>query len=162
MNQTPSAALPGEPISAPQRRALFACARRKGMDIDDLRALTPLGSISALTRKEAAALLSRLNTGTAYEHPRRPTRGPRRPKGVYAFMTAAQRRKIRALRIDLDWTADELRAWLSGRHFLDGRPMSSVLYEDAAVSTKDGAEVIELLKAVHTRASKRPSGAAKG
>jgi len=154
MSEAQASTLPDEPITTPQRRALFAFAKSKGMDIDDLRALTPLGSISALRRKDAAELLSSLNAGTDYEHPRRPVRGARRPKDVYRFATSAQRRKITALSIDLGWTAERLREWLSDRHFLDGRPMSMILDEDAAVSTKDGADVIELLKVVNARSHK--------
>ncbi|MFQ5495745.1 MAG: hypothetical protein ACE5EX_10235 [Phycisphaerae bacterium] len=155
MSGAQASTLPDEPITAPQRRALFACAKCKGLDIDDLRALTPCGSISALSRQEAAELLSRLNAGTDYDHPRPARRGVRRPKGVYRFATDAQRRKITALGIDLGWTSDRLHEWLSERHFLDGRPMSKILDKDAAVSTKDGADVIELLKVVNARSARK-------
>jgi len=92
-----------EPLSPGQRRALFAVGKRRGLSIDGLRELTPAGSISALTRAQAAGLLDRLNVGTDYEHPRPAQRQPRRPRGVYAIATDAQRRKIEALRIDLGW-----------------------------------------------------------
>jgi hypothetical protein len=96
------------PITPAQRRALFAIGKARGLTVDDLRDLTPTGSISALTRDQASHLLDRLNAHTDHEHPRQSPRRPRRPKGVYAFASAAQRRKIEALRIDLDWSPQGL------------------------------------------------------
>jgi len=128
-----------------QRRALFAASRAHGMDRNALRAMTPVGSISALTFAQASDLLTRLNAGTPHAHPRKTPRGPRRPAGVYAIATAAQRRKIEALRIELGWTAAGLESWLSERSHVDGRPMTRV------DSTRDASAVIELLKAVVSR-----------
>ncbi len=134
-----------EPLSAGQRRALFAVGKARGLSIDGLRELTPAGSISALTRAEAASLLDRLNAGTDYEHPRQTERRPRRPKGVFAIVSDAQKRKIKALLIDLGWNPEKLQAWLSKRHHLDGRSMTKI------DSTSDARDVIELLKAVLTK-----------
>lgn len=131
-----------ERIRPAQRAALFAIGTARGLDIDDLRAMTPKGSISALSFAEASALLSRLNAGTEFAHPRPPARQPRRPKGVYAFRTAAQLRKIEALRIELGWTPEGLDGFLASRKFRDGRPMNSI------ASTSDGRDAIELLKHV--------------
>ncbi len=131
-----------EPLSPGQRRALFAVGKRRGLSIDGLRELTPAGSISALTRAQAAGLLDRLNVGTDYEHPRPAQRQPRRPRGVYAIASEGQRRKIEALRIDLGWKAEKLQAWLAGRHHLDGRRMTRI------DSSSDARDVIELLKVV--------------
>lgn len=142
----------GEPMTSAQRRALFAAGRRRGLDIDGLRLLTPHGSISALSRAEAARLLTSLNRGTAHEHPRRSPRRPRRPAGVYAFASDAQHRKIDALRIDLDWTPERLQEWLSGRRHGDGRPMTSI------DSSADGVAVIELLKVVLSRTATPGNG----
>ena len=58
------------PITEGQRRALFAAAGRIGLDLDGLRAMTPAGSVSKLTRAEAASLLNRLNAGTSHDYPR--------------------------------------------------------------------------------------------
>jgi hypothetical protein len=137
------------PITPAQRRALFAIGKARDMSIDDLRDLTPAGSISALTRDEASHLLDRLNAHTDHEHPRRSPRRPRRPKGVYAFASDAQRGKIAALRIDLGWSPEKLHEWLSERHHSDGRPMTRI------DSTTDGQAVIELLKIVVTRTQAR-------
>ena len=133
----------GQPVTATQRRALFAAGRARRLDIDGLRALSPDGRMSKLTRAQAADLLTRLNQGTDHEHPRRPVRGPRRPKGVYAFVSDAQRRKIESLRIDGGWTHEGLDLWQSERHHDDGRPMTRVVESSA-----DDVAVIELLKAV--------------
>lgn len=145
--ETPPAMMT-EPITAAQRRALFAAGRVRGLTIDDIRGMTPTGSISALTRGQASDLLEGLNRGTEYAHPRKrkSSRGrPRRPKGVYAIATEAQHRKIESLRIQLGWTTEGLRGWLSERHYADGRAMTNI------DSTNDGRDVIELLKGVLER-----------
>ena len=147
--EQPEHATTGEQITRSQCRALFAAGRRRGLDLDGLRSLTPGGSVSALSRTEAIRLLDSLNRGTAYEHPRRSPRRPRRPRGVFAIASDAQRRKIAALRIELGWTSEKLQEWLSERHHGDGRPMTSI---DSSV---DGAAVIELLKWVLSRTTAR-------
>jgi hypothetical protein len=147
-----NAAAEVERITPGQRTALFAIAKTRGFSIDDLRDATPLGSISALSRCEASALLDRLNVGTAYAHPRPSVRGPRRPKGVYAIRTPAQLRKIESLRIELGWTAAGLADFLAAKTFMDGRPMSRI------DSTSDGAAVIQLL--LHVRDGMRRAAAA--
>lgn len=144
--------LSSEPMTAGQRRALFATARRLGLDIDQLRDATPGGSISMLTRAQAAELLNRLNGRPAA--PVATARRPRRAKRVYAMATPAQHRKIEAVRIDLGWTAEQLRDFLAGRHHADGRPMTSI------DSTRDGRDVIQLLLYVLSRT--RKDGAAAG
>jgi hypothetical protein len=149
MSTTATRAPVAKPITADQRRALFAIGRARNLDIDDLRALTPTGSISALTSVQASRLLDGLNAGTQYAHPRSSARRPRRPKGVYAFASAAQLRKVEALRIDLEWSPQKLQEWLSQRHHDDGRPMTRI------DSTTDGQAVIELLKIVVTRTQAR-------
>ncbi len=142
----------GEPMTPAQRRAWFAAGKSRGMDIDGLRSLTPRGSISALSRAEAARILTSLNRGTDHEHPRRSPRRPHRPAGVYAFASDAQRRKIEALRIDLGWTPEKFQEWLSERHHGDGRPMTRI------DSTTDAQAVIELLKVVLSRTATRRDG----
>jgi len=132
-------------ITAAQRAALFAAGAARGLSIDDIRALTPAGSISMLSRAQASDLLDRMNSGTAYAHPRPVRRGPRRPKGVYRVRTPTQLAKIEALRVQLGWTAEGLAGWLSERHYVDGRPMTRI------DSSADGVAVIELLKGVLKR-----------
>jgi len=132
----------GLPITPEQRKALFAIGKARGCSIDDLRDLTPAGSISALTRLQAARLLERLNAGTRYAGSPRRSRTPRHAKGVFAIATPAQRNKIEALRIDLGWTPDGLAGFLHDRRHTDGRRMTRI------DSTTDAAAVIELLKAV--------------
>lgn len=46
--------------TAAQMRTLFALAKRRGLDVDDLRAMTPQRSIRALTVREAGGLIERL------------------------------------------------------------------------------------------------------
>lgn len=145
------------PITPVQRRALFAAAKGHGLDIDDLRAMTPAGSISALSRSEAFAVLDRVNSGTAYdERRRRRQRGPRRPKGVFAMVTAAQSAKIEALRLDLAWSPEGLAGFLAERHYSHGGPMSKIL------TTADASAVIELLKSVIKRQAAARSRGGRG
>jgi hypothetical protein len=132
-------------ISPEQRTAIFAAARRLGMEINDVRALTPAGSVSQLTYAQASDILDSLNRGSGYQHPRAYKRPPRRPKGVYRMVTPEQLGKIEALRIELGWEPDKLQAWLAKRHYEDGRPMTRI------DSTADGVAVIELLKGVQGR-----------
>lgn len=132
----------GLPITPAQRTAIFAAARSRGLGIDDIRVMTPTGSISKLTRLQARDVLDRLNAGTPHAVQHR----PRRPKGVYAFVTDAQRNKIEALRFELGWTPEQLKAWLGERTHADGRPMTRM------DTTADASAVIELLKAVASRA----------
>lgn len=141
----------GLPITPEQRRALFAAGKARGLDIDDLRALTPAGSISLLTRLQASRLIDRLNAGSESAYPKRRSRAPRRPKGIHAIATPSQRNKIEALRIDLGWTPEHLGKWLSERHHAHGRPMATLregAYTLNIDSTADASAVIELLKAV--------------
>jgi len=84
----------GEPISPAQRRALFAAGSNRGLDIDDLRSLTPAGSISAMTHAEASRLLDHLNAHTKYEHTHRT---PRRPKGVYRIASEPPTQEDRSI-----------------------------------------------------------------
>lgn len=50
-----------DPLTAAQRRKLFALAGEHGLTLDGLRALTPAGSISMLNRGEAAVLINTLD-----------------------------------------------------------------------------------------------------
>ncbi len=56
-----------QPLSEAQRRMIFGLGTSKGFDIDDLRSITPAGSISALTRAQAAKLIDTL-TGKPGSH----------------------------------------------------------------------------------------------
>jgi len=141
----------GLPISALQRRAIFAAGKAHGLDIDDLRAMTPAGSISLLTRLQAGGLIDLLNAGSENVYPKRRSRAPRRPKGIHAFATPSQRNKIESLRIELGWTPQGLGGFLADRRHDHGRPMATLhdgTYTLNIDSTADASAVIELLKAV--------------
>jgi len=151
-DQGRSAPAVGQPeddrISPAQRRAIFAAGRARGLGIEDLRALTPQHSISHLTHRQAAALLNSLNRGTPHDRQAAlPARraGPRRRRGIYAFLTIAQRNMIRYFVLRWGWSERRFADWLGERHFRDGRKMVDMR------STADGVEVIELLKAVDAR-----------
>lgn len=162
----------GDPITPAQRRALFAAARQRGLTTDELRDMTPTGSISMLTRADASRLLDRLNKGSRDQGtkgsrsvaPVSNRRRPRRPKGVVSLVTAAQRDKLAALRMELGWTDDHLQAWLAKRHFpepvyvlgTDGRFICKHRPGERPLtdmqSAGDAQHVIELLKhVIHRR-----------
>jgi len=113
------------PATMAQKKAIFAAARARGLDIDDVRALTPRRSVSKLSIREAAALLDRLNAGTACERTGR--RSPRRPRGVIAMPSPAQLAKIEGLRESLGWSREGLASFLSERHFDHGGSMDKIL-----------------------------------
>jgi len=141
----------GLPITPEQRKALFAAGKARGLRIDDLRALTPANSISLLTRLQASRLIDRLNAGSESAYPKRRSRAPRRPKGVYAVSSPQQRLKIESLRTELGWTPERLGEWLSKRHHDHGRPMATLhdgSYTLNIDSTADASAVIQLLIAV--------------
>ncbi len=95
-----------EGITAAQRRALFGWAQRRGLSHEDLRALTPAGSVSRLSREQAAELIELL-TG-------RPGTGdPIEPRGT---VTRAQIGLLAHLRDRLGFTAAGFESWLR-RHF---------------------------------------------
>lgn len=50
----------GDGITPEQRRKLFALAKRRGLDVEDVRQMAPAGSVSQLTRVEASRLIDRL------------------------------------------------------------------------------------------------------
>ena len=47
-------------LTAKQRATIFALANRRGLDLDDLRGMTPQGSVSKLTMREAGDVIDRL------------------------------------------------------------------------------------------------------
>jgi hypothetical protein len=60
-------------ITPGQLKMLWALARRKGIAPEDLRTLTPAGSVSVLTKGQATELIDALiaNRAPDYEHPAR-------------------------------------------------------------------------------------------
>ena len=91
-------------ITADQRRLLFALARQRGMGKEDLRAATPAGSVSKLTRAEASALIDRLRG------PASPAR--RTPRGT---VTMKQLGMMAHLVKMIGFSSEQLGAWLSKR-----------------------------------------------
>ncbi|MFO0972392.1 MAG: hypothetical protein U1A27_02995 [Phycisphaerae bacterium] len=132
-----------------QRKALFALAATLGLDIDELRDLTPARSISKLTVAQAAELLDRLRGGGP-NCSRQPAK--RRPAGVIVMVTDAQLARIDALRRELRWTRAGLGQFLSQRTHEHGGPMNVIR------TTKDGRAVMMLLSQVAARMKRRPGG----
>lgn len=98
--------------TAAQRRAIVLIGRGLGMDVDELRALTPAGSLRALSFEAAAALLDRLNAGRPKrEEPARPA-GRRSKDGVFKMVTPRQREVIRSYQGRIGWDDAELDAFL--------------------------------------------------
>ena len=90
-------------ITARQRRALFALGKRRGMDLDGLRTLTPQGSISALTYRQAQAISRNLAARTPElwdsTQERKRTRREPTPDGVIRLRTQRQLETIEDLRL---------------------------------------------------------------
>lgn len=126
-------------ITAAQRRHLFALAHGIGFDVDDLRALTPLGSISALTRVQAADLIDRLSGGQGL-----------RPEGR-GTATAKQLGMIAHLRDTIGFSDAEFSAWVEKRFHVDG--LDQVTDKDLASRIIGG-----LLKMREKRAEGRGQG----
>lgn len=108
------------PITDAQRRKLFALARERGLDLDDLRAMTPAGSISLLRIDQAAELIDRIEgRPNPAPPPRTAHRRPRLPAGVIRLATAEQRAEIdrlaEAISAHYGWTRADLEAWLQPR-----------------------------------------------
>ncbi len=150
-------------LTAAQRCKIFALGNEQGKGIDDLRAMTPVGSISMLTRMQAAQLIDALEHGKSPDYEKRSrvpaSRRPgyRRPKNVIRMVTDQQRNMIEALRIDFDWTKDGLDKWLSARHYPgEQRPLTQMQ------TSKDAQFVIELLKEVLNRSMKGRQRSAAG
>jgi len=95
----------GQPdlITAAQRRLLFARARALGMGLDDIRAMTPKGSVSAMTKEEARNLIDRLL--------RRPVRAWREQ----GTATGNQIGTIEYLRVLVGFSGAEFSKWLGKR-----------------------------------------------
>lgn len=96
---------PGGSITPAQRRKLFALASRRGLDLDGLRDLTPAGSVSMLTRSQAADLIDRLE-------------GRQPAQRVYDDQGGAsggQLGKIAALAAQVGFTPAELAEWMGKR-----------------------------------------------
>lgn len=139
-------------LTPAQNRHIFALKRERGLSLDDLRDMTPAGSISMLTRAQANVLIDALKTGKSPDYnkrssfPRQREGQGRRPKGVASMITDAQRQKVRALRLELGWSAEALKTWLSSRRF-----HGEDRYLIHAVSADDVSFIIELLKRVRDK-----------
>jgi hypothetical protein len=141
--------VPGDKCTIDQIKALFAAAHARGLSDDDLRAMTPTGSVKALKFMEASALLNRLNgRKDGYVPNRARKKAARRPTDVFAPLSDEQRDLIdRKLRIALGWTPQQMKAHLETKHYVSDptRDMSSIL------SSTDGVAVAEHLKKVLLR-----------
>lgn len=140
-------------ITAKQRKALFGIMEARGLDLDDLRAMTPNNSVSKMSVVEAGRVLDRLNAGTKFQRDahdsKRPNRKPRAPRGVIRLVSHAQRGEIERLRVQLGWTAQGLHDFLAERHYSYdcSRGMSDMQ------TARDAHQVIELLKHILARKS---------
>lgn len=112
-------------ISEPQRRRLFGLAQRKGWDIDALRTAVG-GSISALSKREASELITRLGGRDLPHEPghpppsqrsrrsRRTAGANRRTAGAVRMITPDQVEQIERLGLDyFDYNAIAFSGWLA-------------------------------------------------
>ena len=131
-----------------QRSKIFAVANERGLSLDDVRAMTPAGSVSALTRVHATALIDALEKGQSPDYDRAATKRPRRDRpaeGSIRLVSDAQRNTIESLRRDCGFTKESFQTWLSQRSFNDRRPLTDMN------TSGDAIFIIELLKRVRDK-----------
>ena len=150
-----------------QNKKLFAVAHERGKSIDDLRDMTPLGSVRALSVEQAAILIDSLERGISPGYAHRshashsPHRRPRLARGVVRMLTPGQRSLIATVLHDLEiawnWNASQVTDWLAARHGTDGTPMN------APTTSAHGVQIIEMLYSARdkARAAREASNPAK-
>jgi hypothetical protein len=141
-------------VTARQRRRLFALCKRRGLDADGLRALTPRGSISQLTFREANMLADNLQAGLDWPPDRRKNQSKPRPEpaaeGVVRLRTDFQLELIENMRIQCGFTPAELDTIVRRSTGIDGG-MAKL------ASRQDASKVISTLYAIGAKAErKRP------
>ncbi|MBE7507765.1 MAG: hypothetical protein HS101_15980 [Planctomycetia bacterium] len=135
------------PITEPQRKAIFAAARQRGMSTDDVRALCPKGSVSMLSSLEASRVLDRLNGKTDDDRSRRTKRRKSGARDVTRMISSDQLAYIDKLRICMGWTKRHMGEHLDAKHYKsDPSRKMSVMQ-----SSPDAVAVIEHLRKIATR-----------
>lgn len=135
-------------LTPAQRSKIFAVAKQRGLSIDDVRDMTPAGSVSMLTKVQAAALIDALEKGQSPDYARAATKRPRRDRpaeGSIRLVSDAQRNTIESLRRDCGFTEASFQTWLSQRSFNDRRPLTDMK------TSGDAIFIIELLKRVRDK-----------
>lgn len=131
-------------ISPAQIRALLATGRKRGMEVDDVRAAAG-GSLRKLSRAQASKLIERLGGGELPNPPGTPQRQQRRraEPGVYRMITEEHCEQIAHLLNQVFDTPREAAAWLQ-KNFkvLDLRRLGTA---------KRAGEVIRVLKLIKQR-----------
>lgn len=144
-----------------QRAYMMRLAHQRGMNVDDVRDMTPehcVRSLRNLSKIEASVLIDALKEGKQPDYSRRPkwsrkpktARPPRLPQGVVRMPTIEQ------LNMDMqlvEWlaaawktTVGGVEQWLAKRHYKShGGPMHVIR------TAGDCVERIELMKAVRFR-----------
>lgn len=146
----PPPLLPQQRVTAAQLRALHAAARRRGLTHEDLRAAGGVGSLTELTRANAARILENLNA----DRPEPTRRRPHAPRGVVRPASPKQRGFIWKLLADLPWSAERTRTWLRDTH-----GVSDV--NTHPFSTATASALITQLQQIHKHAAPgrvRPDG----
>lgn len=139
-----------DPCTTEQMKKLFACARERGLSVDEVRAMTPNGSVKAMTWGQCSAVINRiLGQREDARPPRRGRRGSalskRRPPDVFAPLTDDQRDTIdRRYRIAMGWTPPAMLAYLKNKTY----PSDPSRTMDSIISSADGVAVTEHLKKV--------------
>jgi hypothetical protein len=124
-----------------QRRRIFALARRHGLTLDDVRAMTPAGSVSELTKAQADALIRRLG-GVV------PGRGSKATPGQLTF--------VRDVARSVGFDDASLSAWLSRTFGVDA--IERIPDRDAAAAVITGLLALQRQKAELPRPGRRVEG----
>lgn len=134
---------PLEPlISTAQMKRLHGIARRRILTHEDLRAIAGVQSLKHLTRRQAMALIDRLQADQPHggAHVARRAR-PRTGGTTIKPATPGQRDLIRHLLRDCRWPLDQCRAWLQQRWQVNLDQLDA-----AAITTRRAAEIIGVLQ----------------
>jgi len=135
-------------LTSAQRSKIFAVANERGLALDDVRAMTPAGSVSMLSKVEAAALIDALEKGQSPDYDRASISRPRRARpaeGAIRLVSVEQRIMIEDLRRECGFTPASFQTWLSQRSFNDRRPLTDMK------TSGDAIFIIELLKRVRAK-----------
>lgn len=140
-------------VTRAQIAKIWACANELGLERDMLYMLVPRGSISAMTREEAAELIEHLETLRAKRDSSVATPPPSVPQPVDVnAATAEQKSFIHFLFGRLGWLEQPERI----RGFL--RKYAKVSSVEEIRDRKRASAIIEALKAIHKRAAGRGIG----
>ena len=161
-------------VTRPQLSKIWTTAKERGLSPDQVRDMTPAGSVGSLTTREASELIDALVRGRAPDYSRcrrsspspsassAPLREPRRPRASAGVIRLPSPEAALLDSSNISWLAEHWRHkdgthwtelqvldWLGTRHFKHGGPMN------VCRSARDLADRIEFTKGLIMRTKTR-------